>query len=334
MIKKLLLLAGMGVVVVLALGISGCNSLPDNAAASVNGVIITKDDVADRIRVIAGMSPQKVPADTESEDYKNLQRDVTEQLVSEEMTRQEALKRNIEVSPEEIEDIVDQVVVDKYYGDAAKMEEDFAKRNITIEDLRADIKRRLINKKFIESLKDDISVSEEEVRARYEASKGNYVYPEKRQVRQIVVSSQSQAQQIADRIAAGENFTTLAQQLSIDSKTKQNGGLVGMVPQSALPKEIGQAAFSMSRGQVSGPIKSDLGWYIIKVEMITPPANRTFEDVKDELTMFITNQKLAQYYREYREKARDSYDVQFADDYAPRPHEETTETVSTEPLLP
>lgn len=298
--------------------ILGCANLPSNAAATVNGFAITKDDVADRIRLIAGMSPQKVPTDTESQEYKDMQRDITEQLVTEEVERQETDKRSLTVSADEINNIMDQVVEDKYLGSTDKMQADFDKRGLKAEDLRTQIMRQLLHQKLLESLGAEVPASEDEVRARYEASKDRYVYPEKRQVRQIVVADEATARAVSTRIASGEDFTAVAKAVSIDSRTKDNGGLVGVVAKNALPQVVGDVAFSQASGQVSMPFKSDLGWYIVKTELIAPASDQTFDQVKPDLTKYISNQHLVERYKQFAEELKSQYDIEYADDYSPR----------------
>jgi parvulin-like peptidyl-prolyl isomerase len=319
MIRKSFLAAGLIISIVAAgLLISGCNDLPANAAATVDGKVISKDDVNDRIRIGKGLSPGSVPADVESEDYKNFQRDVTEQLVAEELERQEAEKRGITVTANEVNALIDQVIEDKYFGSLQKLQEDFNKRGITEDDLRQELLRRLLHQKIMESLRAEVPANEDEVRAQYEANISSYIYPEKRQVRQIVVADEATARAAASRIAAGEDMATVAKQVSIDSKTRDNGGMVGLVVQSSLPKAVGDVAFSLPASQVSMPFKGDLGWYIVKVELIVPASNRTFDQVKDELMKFAGNQNLSQRYKAYVEEVKDAYDVQYADGYEPR----------------
>src|SRR5450756_363268 len=104
MLRKILYPAGLIIILVIAcLTVSSCGDLPSNAAATVNGKVISKDDVAERIRIGAGINPGKVPTDPNSEDYKNFQRDITEQLVAEEMERQEAEKRGVTVTADEVD---------------------------------------------------------------------------------------------------------------------------------------------------------------------------------------------------------------------------------------
>ncbi len=311
---------------------AGCSSLPDNAAASVNGVIITKAGVANRIRVIKGMEPQYVPSNSQGSGYNQLQRDVTEQLVGEELEKQLCQKRGITVSDKEIDPLVKQIVDDQYYGDASKMEKDFAKRGVTIQDLRDNLRAQLLHKKLLASIEAEVPVSDAEVQALYNKNKSSYVYPEKRQVRQIVVADQAAAQQVENQLAGGQDFATLAGKVSIDGSTKSKGGLVGLVTQPALPPAIGQAAFSMQRDQVSAPIQSVLGWYIIKIDIIEPASNRTYDQVKDQLKQMLQTDKMSQHYNDVTAQFKKSSDVEFADGFSPKAHTASHATAtSTQP---
>ncbi len=320
MIKKLLLLTGAGAAVIIAvILVAGCSSLPGNAAASVNGVIITKADVANRIRVIKGMEPQDIPQDTQGNDYNQFQRDVTGQLVSEELEKQLCQKRGITVSDKEIDPEVKQIVDDQYYGDVNKMQQDFAKRGVTIQDLRDDLHRRLLHQKLINSIAAEVPVTGAEVQALYNQNKNAYVYPEKRQVRQIIVADQATAQQVESQLAAGQDFATLAGKVSIDSSTRSKAGMVGLVPESSLPTAVGQVAFSLKVNQVSAPFQSTLGWYIVKVEIIEPASNRTYDQVKGQLQQLLQSEKMSKHYQDVTDQFKKSSDVEFADGYSPGP---------------
>lgn len=317
MIRKLALIAGIGAVLLSAIFImAGCGGLPDNAAAKVNNVIITRDDVADRIRVIKGLEPSQVPSDPSSDAYKQFQSGVAQELVAEEMQRQEAEKRGITVSDDEIQNALNQVVQDKYLGDINKMQDDFTKRGITVDDLRAQLKRQLEYQKLLKQIKDEVPVTDQEVQDAYNAAKSTFVHPEKRQVRQIVLPDQASAQSVFQRVQSGEDFATLAKELSIDNATKANSGLVGLVSQSSLPPAVATVAFSLPNNGVSQPFKGDLGWYVVKVELITPAVNQTFDQVKDQLAANLANQHLQAHWKDFQQSLKDNYTVEYADDYS------------------
>lgn len=81
----------------------------------------------------------------------------------------------------------------------------------------------------------------------------------------IVVNDETTAQEVFDKLQAGEDFSALAAQYSIDEQTKSSGGDLGWFTQEIMAPEIGQAAFSTQAGQFSSPIATEHGYSIIMV---------------------------------------------------------------------
>jgi parvulin-like peptidyl-prolyl isomerase len=108
---------------------------------------------------------------------------------------------------------------------------------------------------------------------------------------QILVASQEQAQQILDRIKAGENFGNLAAQYSLDLSTRKAGGDLGWFPRGVLlVKAVEDAAFALQPGEVSDIVHSPMGYHIVMTEargehLLTSDARRRLQEqaVKDWL---------------------------------------------------
>jgi len=92
----------------------------------------------------------------------------------------------------------------------------------------------------------------------------------------IVVPNEGNATEVENLLKNGGNFTTIAEEYSTDETTKQYGGDLGWVPQGILLPEIDQVAFSLPEGNISAPIVSTNGYYIIKVAEIDN--NRTIDE--------------------------------------------------------
>jgi peptidyl-prolyl cis-trans isomerase C len=80
----------------------------------------------------------------------------------------------------------------------------------------------------------------------------------------ILVSKQSEALTILDRIKNGEKFGTLAKNLSIDSGSAKRDGSLGYFIKVKMVKPFEDAAFKLQIGQLSDPVKTDFGYHIIK----------------------------------------------------------------------
>ncbi|MCV0409764.1 peptidylprolyl isomerase [Nitrosopumilus sp.] len=80
----------------------------------------------------------------------------------------------------------------------------------------------------------------------------------------ILVSKQSEALAILDRIKKGEKFGKLAKEVSIDSGSAKKDGSLGYFTRGMMVKPFEEAAFKLQNGEISEPIKTEFGYHIIK----------------------------------------------------------------------
>jgi foldase protein PrsA len=80
----------------------------------------------------------------------------------------------------------------------------------------------------------------------------------------ILVEKQSQALAILERLKKGEKFAEIAKEMSTDRGSGKRGGDLGYFGRGAMVKPFEAAAFKLSVGQISEPIKTEFGYHIIK----------------------------------------------------------------------
>ncbi len=80
----------------------------------------------------------------------------------------------------------------------------------------------------------------------------------------ILVKTEVRAKEILDRINKGEKFSALAIEYSIDPGSAKRGGDLGTFGRGMMVKEFERAAFDLQKGQVSGIVKTQFGYHIIK----------------------------------------------------------------------
>lgn len=80
----------------------------------------------------------------------------------------------------------------------------------------------------------------------------------------ILVKSEDKAKELIMKIKQGENFNKLAVDNSL-CPSKKNGGDLGWFTRGQMVKPFENAAFSMKKGEISQPVKTDFGWHIIKL---------------------------------------------------------------------
>jgi peptidyl-prolyl cis-trans isomerase C len=80
----------------------------------------------------------------------------------------------------------------------------------------------------------------------------------------ILVKKQSEATSILDRLKKGESFANLARELSIDRGSAKKGGDLGLFGRGVMVRAFEEAAFRLSKGEISRPVKTEFGYHIIK----------------------------------------------------------------------
>ncbi len=111
------------------------------------------------------------------------------------------------------------------------------------------VRRGLLHSKMREVIGRDVPTSEEQVR-----------------VRRIVLETEEEAEAVRERLEAGEDFATLAQELSIDEFTKENGGDVGWMAFDQRDISFSAMAFQLEVGEISQVIETARGYEILKLE--------------------------------------------------------------------
>ncbi len=80
----------------------------------------------------------------------------------------------------------------------------------------------------------------------------------------ILVKKQSEAIAILDRLKNGESFANLARELSIDRGSGKKGGDLGLFGRGVMVKTFEDAAFKLTKGEISEPVRTEFGYHIIK----------------------------------------------------------------------
>jgi len=170
---------------------------------------------------------------------------------------------------------------------------------------------------FIEIRRDavaeEIGVSEDALLAYYEDSKSRYLQDEQRQARHILIlfnddeaAAEAEARDLFARIQAGESFEELAQEHSDDGGTASRGGDLGVLARSQLPGELGGAIFAMQQGDVEGPIESDFGFHVVRLDSILEQGPLPLEQVRGELLSELRESDAEDAFRELERQVSDT----------------------------
>lgn len=157
------------------------------------------------------------------------------------------------------------------------------------------------------------AVDEATLRKRYEAEKARFFSPEQRVVSHILIAAPAEAdaatlKKAEDKAKAlvtqanqGADFAALARANSEDPGSKDAGGqLPAFAQDGSMVKPFEDAAFAMQPGEIRGPVKSDFGYHVLKLDQVMPGQGKSFEEVRDELAR---EQTTAEGERAYNELA-------------------------------
>ncbi len=167
----------------------------------------------------------------------------------------------------------------------------------------ADIKEQLIIESVLKKkVASDAKLSDEEAKKYYETNKDQFKKDQEINTRHIVVKTEEEARQIKDKIQNGEDFAELAKKYSIDPNAKASGGEVGFHTKGTLLPEYEEVAFKLTKvGQMSGIVKSQFGYHIIRLEGSKPPSFVPFEEVKDFIKQKMAQEKQKEIVQKYIE---------------------------------
>lgn len=120
----------------------------------------------------------------------------------------------------------------------------------------------------------------------YQANPKRFTVPEQVRARHILLRPADDAQSMAEKLLAelkeGADFATMAQKYSADAASAAKGGDLGFFGHDRMVPEFDKAVFSLTTpGELSGIVKTEFGFHIIKLEEIRPAGLRPFDEVRD-----------------------------------------------------
>ncbi|MGC9325763.1 MAG: SurA N-terminal domain-containing protein [Desulfomonilia bacterium] len=99
----------------------------------------------------------------------------------------------------------------------------------------------------------------------------------------LVEEKETLAREITERASSGEDFVTLAKKYSEDADSAKRGGDIGLVPVESLPEPLGSDLYEMSPGEIKGPIRTMLGYHVVKLEAKQEETLMPFEEVSSSI---------------------------------------------------
>jgi peptidyl-prolyl cis-trans isomerase C len=147
-------------------------------------------------------------------------------------------------------------------------------------------------------------VSDADLKAEYDkftAANGGKEY----RARHILVEKEDEAKAIIKAIKGGAKFEDIAKKSSKDPGSGANGGDLDWANAASYVTEFSEAMIKLDKGQMTEePVKSQFGWHIIRVDDVRQAKLPPFEELKPQIAQQMQQQKLAEFQKNLREKAK------------------------------
>jgi parvulin-like peptidyl-prolyl isomerase len=144
---------------------------------------------------------------------------------------------------------------------------------------------------------------EEEARTLYSQRASIYDVPEQVRARHVLLKiapdateaenaeTEARAREVLKRLRDGEDFATVATEISEDPGSKESGGDLGLFGRGQMVKPFEDVAFSLEPGELSDVVRSDFGFHIIRVEEHNLAKQTPFEEVREQLASELIRQE-------------------------------------------
>lgn len=168
----------------------------------------------------------------------------------------------------------------------------------------------------LDEIMSQIEVSEEKVRAQYQQEVAAFQAQTERHAAHILIEPHGGAEQavleeIQQKLNAGEDFATLAEEYSEDFGSRGLGGDVGFTDGTAFPRAFEEALAQLEVGEVSKPVRTDAGYHLIKLLEVRGAEPPSFEEAKSRIANIL---KRSEAEARFFELTQDLADVTFSAD--------------------
>ncbi len=187
-------------------------------------------------------------------------------------------------------------------GEELKLEETEEFNNII-----ANAKRDILAQMAMREVLKTVEVSEEEMKAFYDENQAHYEKAPTVNAKHILVADEDKCKEILDSIVnGGKAFEEAAQEFST-CPSGQRGGSLGEFGRGQMVPEFEQAAFEAEVGQVVGPVKTQFGFHLIKVEGKNEGSVASFDEVKESVRKTLVQQKQNKLYSTTIDELKEKY---------------------------
>jgi peptidyl-prolyl cis-trans isomerase SurA len=275
----------------------------ERIAAVVNDEIIMLSEVEDHAApVLRQVEAIPDPVTREQQRQKQLRR-ALDDLVSARLISQEATKRKLTITGEEVQAHIDRVKAQQGWDDD-QLRMYLSGQGMNLAELRDQVREQLLRTKVIRAaLGEKLQISDSDLKEYYRTRKsrarddveleGAHILiplsPEPTAAE--VAAAEQQARELIQRARNGEDFAELAKKYS-QGPAAESGGYLGSFRRGSLDPALEEAMFGLQAGEIGGPVRSRFGIHVVKVISRKEVAPPDFETIKPQLQQELFEERM------------------------------------------
>ncbi len=267
-----------------------------------------------------------------SAEYEQLKGQAITFLIQQSEVEEQAKKLGVDISDDKVDKEIARYKKQFYGGSDARYEKAVKQQGLTDAQAREAIRQQLISQALFKKVTGDVKVTDDDITQYYNTHKSQYVQPESREVRHILVTKKALADSLYQQVKNGGNFAKLAKQSSKDPGSAANGGKLTVSKGQTVP-EFDKTAFSLKTGQISQPVHTQYGYHIIQALSAVKGATTTkLSQVRASIRQQLQQQKKNDEITKWLEDTKKTYcggKIKYQVGYQPNPDPCATLTGAT-----
>lgn len=302
------------VLAVASLAVAGCAG--GTVAATINGEDVYVEDIEAELDAIKEEFPQMFEGvDGEAREL-DFRRRILDNMVTNLLVTQAAEEQGIEVADEDVDAAVDELRKD--FPDETSFEQSLADVNMTLEELRGQVREQLQTQAILDMVSEDLDITAADVEEYYESNESQFSEQAARRAAHILFAADDKetAERVLEDVRGGADFESVAEQYSIDPASAERGGDLGW-PSTPYVTEFQEALDELAVGDVSDLVESVFGWHIITVLDEREERVRTLDEARDEIELILQQQRQADAFQQFIDGLYESAEIEYFIDYAP-----------------
>jgi peptidyl-prolyl cis-trans isomerase SurA len=313
--------SGLAVGMAMLLGAGPRAEIIEQILVKVNGEIFTKTDLeARQITAIRSLGRDADPSDQQLRQMLDqVTPDLLVSVVDEMLLVQRGRELGYRLADDQFQNVVDSIKKDNKIESDEQFQAALKQENMSLADLRRQVERQMIVSRVQQNeILGRVAVSDDEARRYYDSHQSEFASAQEVTLREVFVSvpsdgatlnvgrdeeAREKAEKIRARAIAGESFEKLAADLS-DAPSRANAGLIGPLSLADVAPDVRKLIESLQVGQVSDVLRAAKGYQILKLESMTSPQVKAFEEAKEDISNRVFTGKRQAEMDKYLEKLR------------------------------